>query len=116
MVDVSGRGKWSREEKKARQAAPFLAGSAARASYAVTEVAVSVIDSGEGIEERDLPRIFDRFCHGSNKAGSRRWREWARADDRQRHCRAARRQIWVQSFAGRGAQFTFVLPKIALVR
>jgi two-component system sensor histidine kinase SaeS len=83
-----------------------------RASDEGSDIAVSVIDSGEGIEDRDLPRIFDRFYRGNNKARSR--------DDggsglgltiARGIVELHGGQIWAQSFAGRGAQFTFVLPK-----
>jgi signal transduction histidine kinase len=33
-------------------------------------VRFSVIDTGIGIPEEDLPRIFDRFWHGSEGGGS----------------------------------------------
>jgi signal transduction histidine kinase len=76
------------------------------------EVEVSVIDSGEGIKESDLTRIFERFDRGANKARSR--------DDggsglgltiAKGIVELHGGRIWAQSPAGRGAQFTFALPK-----
>jgi two-component system sensor histidine kinase SaeS len=83
-----------------------------RASQDGADVRVSVIDSGEGIEEVDLSRIFERFYRGANKSRSR--------DDggsglgltiAKGIVELHGGQIWAQSLAGRGAQFTFILPK-----
>jgi two-component system sensor histidine kinase SaeS len=83
-----------------------------RATDAGADVEVSVIDSGEGIEETDLSRIFERFYRGANKARSR--------DDggsglgltiAKGIVELHGGRIWAQSASGQGAQFTFALPK-----
>lgn len=83
-----------------------------RAVDAGSDIEVSVIDSGEGIEETDISRIFDRFYRGANKARSR--------DDggsglgltiAKGIVELHGGRIWAQSVSGQGAQFTFALPK-----
>lgn len=83
-----------------------------RAVDAGSDVEVSVIDSGEGIDETDLSRIFERFYRGANKARSR--------DDggsglgltiAKGIVELHGGRIWAQSAAGQGARFTFALPK-----
>jgi histidine kinase len=83
-----------------------------RAVDAGPDVEVSVIDSGEGIEEGDLSRIFERFYRGANKARSR--------DDggsglgltiAKGIVELHGGRIWAHSVAGQGARFTFALPK-----
>jgi signal transduction histidine kinase len=85
-----------------------------RAVDAGAEVEVSVIDSGEGIQEQELPRIFERFYRGANKARSR--------DDggsglgltiAKGIVELHGGRIWAESAEGRGAAFTFALPKTA---
>jgi signal transduction histidine kinase len=85
-----------------------------RAQDAGPEVEVSVIDSGEGIESEELPRIFERFYRGSNKArtrddgGSGLGLSIARGIVELHGGR-----IWASSRIGQGAVFTFALPKSA---
>ncbi len=76
-------------------------------------LAVGVIDTGVGIPEDDLPRIFERFYKVDK----------ARAGSREREAgtglglaiakhvvQAHGGQIWVQSEVGQGAAFYFTLP------
>jgi signal transduction histidine kinase len=83
-----------------------------RAVDAGSDVQVSVIDSGEGIEEQEMPRIFERFYRGANKARSR--------DDggsglgltiAKGIVELHGGRIWANSTVGQGAAFTFALPK-----
>jgi signal transduction histidine kinase len=75
------------------------------------EVRVSVADSGEGIREADLPRVFDRFFRGDPA----RTREGAGAGIGLAIARgiveAHGGRIWVESAPERGSRFSFVLPK-----
>ena len=83
----------------------------ARDAGAVVEV--SVADSGEGIPESELPRVFDRFYRGDRA----RTREQGGAGLGLTIARgiveAHGGQIWVESSPGRGSRFTFTLPKAA---
>jgi signal transduction histidine kinase len=83
-----------------------------RAIDAGSDVQVSVIDSGEGIEEQEIPRIFERFYRGANKARSR--------DDggsglgltiAKGIVELHGGRIWANSSVGQGAAFTFAIPK-----
>lgn len=75
------------------------------------EVRVSVVDSGEGIGETDLPRVFDRFY----RADPARSREQAGAGLGLTIARgiveAHGGRIWVESSPGRGSRFSFTLPR-----
>ncbi len=71
--------------------------------------AVSVADSGEGIESEDLGRIWERFYRGRNSAGTRGFGlglSLARAI-----VEAHGGTICAESEPGRGTKFTFRLPK-----
>lgn len=74
-------------------------------------VQVSVVDSGEGISEVDLPRVFDRFYLGNPS----RARELGGAGLGLAIARglveAHGGKIWVESALGHGARFSFTLPK-----
>ena len=75
------------------------------------EVQVSVVDSGEGIAEGELPRIFERFYRGDparsrGQSGAGLGLAIARGI-----VEAHGGSIWVESAPGRGSRFTFTLPK-----
>ena len=74
-------------------------------------VRVDVVDSGEGIPPADLPRIFDRFYRGEKsrvrgQGGAGLGLAIARG-----LVEAHGGKIWAQNLPGRGARFSFVLPK-----
>lgn len=74
-------------------------------------VRVDVVDSGEGIAAADLPLIFDRFYRGEKsrvrgQGGAGLGLAIARG-----LVEAHGGRIWAQSAPGRGARFSFVLPK-----
>ncbi|MSQ15158.1 MAG: HAMP domain-containing sensor histidine kinase [Dehalococcoidia bacterium] len=82
-----------------------------RATDAGSEIHVSVLDTGEGISPADLPRIFDEFhrtdkarsrSHGGSGLGLRIAKGIVEAHGG---------RIWAQSALGKGAVFTFTLPK-----
>jgi signal transduction histidine kinase len=64
----------------------------------------SVIDTGAGIPAEDLPRIFDRFWHGSEGGGSGLGLAIARGIVEAHGGRIE------ASSAGAGSTFTFTLP------
>lgn len=76
------------------------------------EVRICVEDTGEGIEESELPRIFDRFYRGdrarNRDAGSGLGLTIARGI-----VELHGGTIWAFSERGRGAAFTFALPQAA---
>jgi two-component system sensor histidine kinase SaeS len=82
-----------------------------RAIDAGPEVEVSVIDTGEGIEEHELPRIFERFyrvdkARTRDDGGSGLGLSIAKGIVELHGGR-----IWARSTRGEGAEFTFALPK-----
>ena len=70
-------------------------------------VMFSVRDTGEGIPEEYLPRIFDRFIQVSGRAGGGTGLGLALA---KRLVEAQAGQIRVECRAGEGTTFTFTLP------
>jgi two-component system OmpR family sensor kinase/two-component system sensor histidine kinase BaeS len=74
-------------------------------------VRVDVVDSGEGVAPDDLPHIFERFYRGEKsrvrgQGGTGLGLAIARG-----LVEAHGGRIWAQSVPGRGARFSFVLPK-----
>ena len=86
------------------------------ASDAGPEVRVDVVDSGEGIGEEELPRVFDRFYRGDpartrEQGGAGLGLAIARG-----FVEAHGGRIWVESMPGRGGRFSFTLPKAPSLR
>jgi signal transduction histidine kinase len=77
-------------------------------------VEVSVRDKGRGIDEADLPFIFDRFYR------ARSGRKGEGLGLGLHICRllveAQGGRIWVESARGEGSTFTFALPALAVER
>jgi signal transduction histidine kinase len=73
------------------------------------ELQIQIKDSGSGISENDLPKIFDRFYQAQNKhrKGTHAGLGLAIV---QQIVALHKRQIKVQSQLGEGTQFTFTLP------
>ena len=74
-------------------------------------VRVDVVDTGEGVPPADLPHIFDRFYRGEKsrvrgQGGAGLGLAIARG-----LVEAHGGRIWAQSAPGKGARFSFVLPK-----
>ena len=82
-----------------------------RAVDAGEEVHVQVADTGEGIRQRDLPKIFDR----AYRADPARHRDSGGAgiglSIAKGIIEAHGGRIWVESEPGRGSVFSFTLPK-----
>lgn len=73
-------------------------------------VLVSVRDSGEGIHPSDLPYIFDRFYRGEKSRSRRTGGSGLGLAIAKGIVEAHGGQIEVESQAGKGTQFYFVLP------
>jgi PAS domain S-box-containing protein len=80
---------------------------AARAAVKGGKVILSVQDSGVGISEEDLPRIFDRFFRVQKSASSGSGLGLHIA---QRLVEAQGGRIWAESSLGRGSTFFVQLP------
>jgi signal transduction histidine kinase len=83
-----------------------------RAKDAGRDIEISVIDTGEGVEPEDLPRIFERFYRGNrarsrDEAGSGLGLTIAKGIVELHGGR-----IWAESERGHGASFIFTLPKV----
>ena len=74
-------------------------------------VTISVQDTGIGIPEADLGRIFERF-YRVDKARSRRLGGTGLGLAIVKHLvQSLGGEIWVESELGRGSTFSFTLPK-----
>jgi signal transduction histidine kinase len=78
-----------------------------RAEAAGKEVRISVEDTGEGIAEAHLPRIFDRYWQGTEMAAKGAGLGLAIARG---IVEAHGGRIWAESEVGRGSVFTFTIP------
>jgi PAS domain S-box-containing protein len=73
-------------------------------------VRVSVVDTGVGIAEHELPRVFDRFWQSkrTNRSGAGLGLAIARGI-----VRAHGGRIWIESVAGKGTRVHFTVPRAA---
>ncbi len=75
------------------------------------EIQVAVSDTGIGIEEAELERVFDRF-YQVDSSSTRHYRGTGLGLTISKHIVEYHRgRIWVQSQEGQGSTFYFVLPK-----
>ena len=74
-------------------------------------VHVSVADSGPGISAEDLPHIFERFYRGEKSRSRSSGGSGLGLAISRGIVEAHGGRIWVSSTPGKGAVFTFVLPK-----
>jgi two-component system phosphate regulon sensor histidine kinase PhoR len=73
-------------------------------------VQVDVSDTGIGIADKDLPRIFERF-YRVDKARSRELGGTGLGLSIVKHIvQAHNGQVWVQSTPGKGSTFSFTIP------
>ncbi len=87
------------------------AGTISLETKAVPEgVQVDVIDSGEGISPDDLPRVFDQFFRGEKSRSRETGGSGLGLAIAKRIIEAHQGRIWVESQAGQGTRFGFVLP------
>lgn len=74
-------------------------------------VRVDVVDSGEGVAPDDLPHIFERFYRGEKARVRGQGGAGLGLAIAKGLVEAHGGRIWAQSVPGRGARFSFVLPK-----
>ena len=80
-------------------------------NYNKEKVIVRVIDNGEGIEEKHLPRLFERF-YRIDKTRSRKKGGSGLGLSIVKHIvEAHQEQIFVKSELGKGSEFSFTLNK-----
>jgi two-component system sensor histidine kinase KdpD len=81
-----------------------------RASAGETEVIISVEDCGPGVSEREQEKVFEKFFRGKDQReripGTGMGLTIAREIVRAHHGR-----IWVESEPGKGARFSFSVPR-----
>jgi signal transduction histidine kinase len=80
-----------------------------------SHVRVDVVDSGEGVAPSDLPHIFDRFYRGEKSRARGMGGTGLGLAIAKGLVEAHGGRIWVQNLPGRGARFSFILPKDAQV-
>jgi two-component system sensor histidine kinase GlrK len=71
---------------------------------------VSVMDTGVGIPEEDIPTIFEKFHQGSGRHSVRTSGTGLGLAIVKHIITAHRGRVWVESETGRGSTFSFVLP------
>lgn len=75
------------------------------------QVQVDVIDTGEGIPESDVPRIFEQFYRGEKSRSRETGGAGLGLAIAQRIVQAHHGKIWVESKRGAGSTFSFTLPR-----
>lgn len=83
----------------------------ARTHEQANEVQVDVIDTGEGIPEGDVPRIFEQFYRGEKSRSRETGGAGLGLAIAQRIVQAHHGKIWVESKRGAGSRFSFTLPR-----
>ncbi|MDD5006218.1 MAG: ATP-binding protein [Candidatus Omnitrophica bacterium] len=75
-----------------------------------TMVKVGVSDTGIGISQEDLPKLFNKFVQVSNKAGAEKKGVGLGLSICRELIKRHGGQIWVESHLGVGSEFYFTLP------
>lgn len=82
-----------------------------KAARVDTDIKVDICDTGAGIPEEDLPRIFERF-YRVDKSHSRELGGTGLGLSIVKHIVLAHQgQVYVESFPGRGSTFSFTIPQ-----
>lgn len=87
-----------------------------RARDADPEVQVEVSDTGEGIPEQELPRLFERFYRPDRSRSRSSGGAGLGLSIAKGIVEAHGGRIWVESTVGKGSIFRFTLPKSAAQR
>jgi signal transduction histidine kinase len=74
-------------------------------------VQVDVVDTGEGIPAADLPHVFERFYRGEKSRSRETGGAGLGLAIARGFVEAHGGRIWVESEAGRGTRFSFILPR-----
>ena len=86
-------------------------GSISLATKIVPEgVQIEVADTGEGIAQDDIPRIFDQFFRGEKSRSRETGGAGLGLAIAKRIVEAHQGKIWVESQVGQGTRFSFVIP------
>jgi two-component system phosphate regulon sensor histidine kinase PhoR len=72
---------------------------------------VDVSDTGIGILEKDLPRVFERFYRAAGQHSSDRAGTGLGLSIVKHIVQAHNGQVFIQSVYGRGSTFSFTLPR-----
>lgn len=84
--------------------------------YRTNKVLVKVSDNGEGIEQKHIPRLFERFFR-VDKSGSRKEGGSGLGLSIVKHILEAHKErIFVESIYGVGSEFSFTLEKVKKAR
>ncbi|MCA1669031.1 MAG: HAMP domain-containing protein [Thermomicrobia bacterium] len=87
-------------------------GTVAVTARAVADrVQVDVVDTGEGIPATDLPHVFERFYRGEKSRSRETGGAGLGLAIARGFVEAHGGRIWVESEAGRGTRFSFILPR-----
>jgi two-component system sensor histidine kinase GlrK len=98
--------KFTPEEGKVKIVAILRRDSNGIASH----VEVRVSDTGPGIPEDDLQKVFQRFYQGSGNTGKKHQGTGLGLTIARHIIEAHNGRIWVQSVVGQGSNFIFILP------
>lgn len=75
------------------------------------KISVAIHDTGKGIAQQHLDKIFDRFETGATSANSGQPSTGLGLNIAKELVELHHGQIWVESIVGEGSTFTFTLPK-----
>jgi len=75
------------------------------------EIRVTVADTGEGIPAEEIPHVFEQFYRGDRARSRNDGGSGLGLSIAERIVAAHGGRIWAESELGRGARFTFTLPK-----